>query len=176
MSRHLFVRAETSMLLAVLVMLVCPLARATDSKDGYVLRKGNTWTLGTGKVERTITFAHGLFFTSSFKDKTSAGELLPSGTFSEEIGVADGENGPSHLGALRLVSARDGILASGEIKLEIGLRHGDLQVTKTYVVYPGTSIIREWVQFKNVGKKAFRVREPRFLNFVTNIGLPESQK
>ena len=177
MSRHFLVRAKTSMLLAVLVTMVCPRANASNSKDGYVSRKGNTWTLGTAKVERTITFAHGSLFTSSFQDKTSARELLPSGTFSEELGgVADDKNVSSRLGALRLVSASDSILASGEIKLEIGLRHGDLQVTKTYVVYPGTSIIREWVQFKNVGKKAFRVREPRFLSFVTKIGLPESQK
>ena len=62
------------------------------------------------------------------------------------------------------------------MQLEVSLRHGGLLVTKTYVVYPGTSMIREWVQFKNAGTSPLQVSEPRFLSFTAKVGTPESQK
>ena len=152
-------------LLISVIALSATLA-ATDSEDGYVSRKADTWTLGTAKVERTITLSKGNFFTSSLKNKTSGKELLPAGTVSDEVAAQiDGKTLTSSSGGWKLVSANDHVLANGEIQLDVALRHGALQVTKTYVVYPGTSIIREWVQFKNVGTKALQVAEPRFLGF-----------
>jgi len=65
-------------------------------------------------------------------------------------------------------------LAQGEKQLEITVRHGDLHATKTYIVYPGSSIIREFVSFKNAGAAPLRVSEPRFLDFATKPGAPES--
>jgi hypothetical protein len=116
-------------------------------------------------VERTITFSNGRFFTSSFKDRISGRELVPAGRVFEEIGgMVDGNEVSASRGASgwKLVSASDRKLASQEMELDIVLRREALQVTKTYIVYPGASIIREWVQFKNVGTKPLRVSEPQF--------------
>ena len=39
----------------------------------------------------------------------------------------------------------------GRAELDLTLRHGDLEAIKSYVTYPGSSVIREWITFKNVG-------------------------
>ncbi len=162
--------------LLISVIALSATLSATDSEDGYVSRKADTWTLGTAKVERTITLSKGNFFTISLKNKTSGKELLPAGTVSDEVAAQiDGKTLTSSSGGWKLVSANDHVLANGEIQLDVALRHGPLQVTKTYVVYPGTSIIREWVQFKNVGTKALQVAEPRFLGFTATVGASNAQ-
>ncbi len=178
MSRHSLVLANIPALFLPLLLLTLPgSSAAATSEDGYISRRADTWTLGTAKVERTITFSKGRFFTSSLKDKISGRELLPPGTASEEIGgFVDGEEVSNQVSSWKLVSANDRTLAQGEIQLDVAMRHGSLQATKSYVVYPGSSIIREWVQFKNVGIKSLRVSEPRFLSFTAKLGTRELQK
>ena len=73
----------------ILVLVACP-ALSTTSKDAYVIHKGDTWTLGTAKVERILKFTDGKFFTSGWRDKTSGLDLLPAGTVTDELGVVAG--------------------------------------------------------------------------------------
>jgi hypothetical protein len=144
----LIYRLEASDMRGYLLLLLSVIAlsgalTATNSEDGYISRKADTWTLGTAKVERTITLSKGRFFTSSLKDKATGQELLPAGTAFDEVGgVVDGKEltGSS---AWKLASANDHVLANGEVQLDIALRWGGLQVTKTYVVYPGVGAIQE---------------------------------
>src|ERR1700704_3089330 len=146
------------LLLPLLVILPSVAAVATKSGDGYISRTADTWTLGTVKVERKITLSKGRFLTISLKDKVSGRELLTPGTVSEEIGaVLDGKEISSASGGWKLVSANDHVGPNGELQLDLALRLGHLQATKTYVVYPETSIIREWASFKNVGPKPLRI-------------------
>jgi hypothetical protein len=139
-----------------------------------VRRTGDAWTLGTIKVERTLTLRNGHFVTSSWKNKVSGRELVPMGAGAEELRVnADGQEVSSAEGDWQLLSAADHTLAQGEIELDVTLRRGSLQITKSYVVYPGSSIIREWVNFKNVSNAALRISDPRFLNLTVNMGSAE---
>jgi hypothetical protein len=180
MPRFVLVQARaflSGFLLPLLLLAFRLPAAAATSEDGYVSRNANTWTLGTAKVERTIVLANGRFFTTSFKDKVTGHELLTSGAGTEEIGgLVDGKELSSQSGGWKLVGAVDRVLAGGEIHLDITLRRGFLQVIKTYVVYPGTSIIREWVEFKNVGTRPLRVSQPQFLGFAAKVGSPESER
>ena len=163
--------------LALPVFALCITAVAGDGEEGYISRKADTWKLGTAKVERKITLRQGRFFTSSLKNKITGRELLSAGTASEELrALVDGKEVSGTSGGWRLVNASDGTLANGEKQLDLTLRHGDLQATKTYVVYPGTSIIREWVQFRNVGAVSLRISEPQFLSFTAKVAAPGSVK
>ncbi|MCL5744453.1 MAG: hypothetical protein M1541_11100, partial [Acidobacteria bacterium] len=56
------------------------------------------------------------------------------------------------------------------IQFDLTLRRGGVEVTKTYVVYPGSSILREWATFKNVGGNKLRIDEPRFLGVSARLG------
>jgi hypothetical protein len=167
MRRHL--------LFPLLVVLLPVLSSATKSGDGYISRAGNTWILGSAKVERKVTLSKGRFFTSSLKNKTSGRDLLPAGTMSEDLKlVVDGQEVSGTGGGWKLIKSQDHVLAQGEIQLDITLRKGGLQATKTYVVYPGSSIIREWVNFKNAGTTPLTISDPRFLNLTAKIGVPDS--
>ena len=160
----------------MLILCAAALAHATSSHDGYVLQKGNTWTLGTSKVERAIRLDGGRFVTTSWKNKASGHEIIPTGTVSNELSVVvDGQEISGTSGEWRLVGAQDQTLAQGEIQLEITVRQGSLEATKTYVVYPGSSIIREWVKFKNAGTTAIKLTKPGFVNLTAKVGSPESQ-
>jgi hypothetical protein len=159
----------------LLVISVSVANAATKSEDGYVSRAGNTWTLGTAKIERKITLSKGRFFTTSLKNKISGRNLVPAGTTSDELRlVVDGQEVSGKAGGWKLVEARDHVLAQGEIQLDVTLRRGGLEATKTYVVYPGSSIIREWVNFKNVGTAPLTISDPRFLNLTAKIGASDS--
>jgi hypothetical protein len=150
-------------------------ALSLTSKDAFIIRKGDNWTLGTAKVERKLALADGKFVTTLWKHKTSGRELLPVGAISDElVAVVDGQQVLGSSGGWKLVDARELALAQGEIQLDIRLRRESLEATKSYVVYPGSSIIREWVSFRNAGTEPLRVAEPGFLNLTTKPGPPES--
>src|SRR5581483_10641150 len=52
----------------------------------------------------------------------------------------------------------------GELQLDIELESPSLRVTKHYVVYPKTSVIREWVNLENVSDKPIRITQLDFLH------------
>ena len=80
-------------------------------------------------------------------------------------------NSPSDsTGPWTLVSARTAKLKQGELELDLTLRHDSLEVTKTYVVYPGSSIIREWSEFKNTGSTPLKLTDPEFLKTSARLG------
>ena len=60
------------------------------------------------------------------------------------------------------------------MQLELTVRQGPLLVAKTYVVHPGSSIIREWVTFANAGHEPLRLVEPGFLSLATRQGKPSA--
>src|SRR5260370_10323140 len=56
------------------LLLVClskPAFSRSPEEEAYVRRHGNTWTLGTAKVERKLTLEHGRFVSTSWKDKNT---------------------------------------------------------------------------------------------------------
>ena len=160
-----------SVLLLALLACLNPAALGGVSQDAYVQRKGDTWTLGTLKVERTVGLQAGRFVTTSWKNKVSGRELISAGTLSEELRLGvDGHEVSGKEGGWRLVGAQDHILAEGEIQLDITLRRETLEATKSFVVYPGSSIIREWVSFKNVGTEVLNISDPGFLNLTASVG------
>ncbi|HTQ11646.1 MAG TPA: hypothetical protein VMI31_16410, partial [Fimbriimonadaceae bacterium] len=54
-------------------------------------------------------------------------------------------------------------LKGGELQLDITLKRGDLEATHTYVVYPDSSIVREWTSFHNLGSDSVTLENPTFL-------------
>ena len=69
-----------------------------------------------------------------------------------------------------LAFVRQNTLNQGELQLEIGLSRGSLTLTKTYVIYPHSSVIREWLTLKNAGSTPLQIVEPEFLSVVAKLG------
>ncbi len=140
------------------------------AQDASVKQDAHSWTLASSKVERTITLDNGRVFTSAWKDLSSGRDLL-SGARGEEFAAGiDGTEVSGRSGGWTLVSARDRKQSDGSLAFDLTLRRGNLEATKSYVIYSGSSILREWVTFKNLGSQNLRIDEPRFLTVAANLG------
>jgi hypothetical protein len=136
-----------------------------QSRDGYVRREGNGWTLGTSLVERRINFAGGRFSLASLRNKVSGREYRDGDDAPAEIKFsANGEDVGARSWKWNLLGERATKGKQDEIELEIDLASTGLRVTKHYVVYPGTAVIREWFTIRNSSGKAIRLGHVDFLH------------
>jgi hypothetical protein len=140
------------------------------AQDAYVKQTGQSWTLGSSKVERTITLDNGRLSTSAWKDRASGRDLLAGARGEELSAVIDGTEISGRSGGWTLVSAQDRKQNDESVAFDLILRRGDLEATKSYVIYSGSSILREWVTFRNAGAKNLRIDEPRFLTMSAKLG------
>ncbi|MEN6535752.1 MAG: hypothetical protein ABFD89_18960 [Bryobacteraceae bacterium] len=140
------------------------------AQDAYVKRDGNSWSFGTSKVERTVKLDNGRFYTGKWTDLKSGRELLTGIRGEEFAAVIDGAQISGLSGGWTLVSARDVKQSDGSQQLDVILQRGGLEVMKSFVVYPSSSIIREWATFRNLGSQRLQIDEPRFLTIATTLG------
>ena len=136
-------------------MMVPTAASATAIADEVeVQQHGNQWTLRTAQSERVVALENGQLVLKRFTDLTTGRELVANGAAAEEFlspVVAGTELRIGSAGSWRLIDSKQSKLSQGELQLDITLQRDALQVTKSYVLYPGSSIVREWVTFKNAG-------------------------
>ncbi|MHB0998907.1 MAG: alpha-amylase family protein [Armatimonadota bacterium] len=142
------------------------------SGDAYIRHDDTQWIIGTSAVEKVVTLDNGRFLLKSLKDKTTDQDMTPATASSEfSVSLEQMENritGAS--GGWKLIISNEHKLKQGELQLDITLERDGLQVTKTYVAYPKTSIIREWVMFRNEGKSPIRIIEPGMLDLGVSVG------
>ena len=163
-----------STILAVCVLTTLCIRGYAVNDDAYIRHEGLSWTFGTAAAERTVALEDGRFRLESFRYKTTGRELIPDGSGSGEFSVLlDGSarvSGGS--GGWRLVGSKEKRLKRGVLRLDVTLRRESLEVTKSYFIYPGCSIIREEVTFKNAGDQPLQVVDPGFLEIQARPGDP----
>ncbi len=154
--------------ICLLILSVPPLL----AQDASVKQSGNSWTLGSNKAERTITLDGGRLYTSSWKDLSSGRELL-AGTGPDELAaVVNGAQVSGKSGGWKFESVRSRRQSDRSLEFDLTLRRGDLGATKSYVVYSGSSILREWATYKNLGSGDLKIEEPCFLVAAARLGRP----
>jgi hypothetical protein len=144
------------------------------SSDAYIEQDETTWTLATATVERVVALEDGKLLLKQFKDKVSGQELAADGSeFAFALDTPENRiTGAS--GGWFLVNADASKGPQGELQLQLCLTRNGIETTKHYVVYPGSSIIREWATFKNVGAAAVKLIDPGFLNMNILSGDPST--
>ena len=142
------------------------------AQDASIKQNGNSWTLATNKVERTVTLANGRLYTSSWKDLSSGRELLMGARPDELAAIINGTEVSGKSGGWAFESARNRRQSDGSLELDLTFRRGDLEATKSYVIYSGSSILREWVTYKNLGSGGLRIEQPSFLVAGAKMGKP----
>jgi hypothetical protein len=147
--------------------------KETRSGDAYVRfnEPAEAWTLGTSIVEEKLELAGGSFSLTKLQNRLNGRDFVSSSDRSEEFRVTvDGtvHNGTS--GPWLLKSSETTVLKQGEIQLVVALQNNLLQVEKTYVVYPHTGIIRQWIRFTNVSSNPIKVSNPYFLSDRFQVG------
>ncbi|MCC6822813.1 MAG: hypothetical protein IT579_18945, partial [Verrucomicrobia subdivision 3 bacterium] len=159
--------------LSVLLVAVAS-ARADDAE---IRQRASEWTLRTSRMERVIALENGRLVLKQFTDRTTRRNLIATGAATEEFlsPYADGVKSQNDsAGRWRLVDSKQSKLSQGERQLDITVQRDALQVTKSYLVYPGSSIVREWVTFKNTGPAPLPIQDPCFLNFTVHSGAEKS--
>src|ERR1700733_4297704 len=142
--------------------------------DAYVRREGMTWVLGTSKAERKIALHNGSLVLTSFKNKQSGREYRNVGANPAEIRLkVDGKDVSSPISEWTLVSEHTRQLGQGELQLDMKLKTGPIGVTKHWVIYPGTAIVREWLTIENLSQHDVRIQDPFFLNTRVLGGAPD---
>jgi hypothetical protein len=136
-----------------------------QSGDGYIVRKGNEWIVGTSSVERRVRLEGGHLQLVSLRNKLTGREYQDAGVPPSEFRfLIDGEDvsAPGWNWELRDEHA---IQASqGALQLDIDLESASMRITKHYVIYPGTSVIREWLTLENISFKPVRISHVEFLH------------
>jgi hypothetical protein len=167
--------------LLVLALGVCPAmgGRSLHSGDAYVRTEGARWTFGTSSMERVVALTDGKLVLESLKSKASGRELAGhepgGGVFSLATGDASTRVSAGSEG-WTLVGSTQTKLKQGELQLDITVRRGALEATKSYIVYPGFSVVREWATFRNSGANPLRLVEPSFLDLcIRPSNSPEHQ-
>jgi len=159
-------------------MIVCGsiVATATAAEDAYIKAEGQRWTLGTAAAERVVALENGRLLLKSLKNKATSTELVVSDDASEEFFFRVGDAKQPVTGATgpwKLVCAEQTKLKQGELQLNLTLQRDSLLVTKSYVVYPASSIVRQWITIKNAGQQTLVIAEPGFLAETLRPGDPE---
>ena len=136
-----------------------------QNADAYVRREGNEWVLGTSLVERKLLLADGRFSQSSLRNKKSGREYQAGKTGNAEIRfLANGEDVGASSWHWKLRNDHTVRGAQGELQLDLDLESPALRVTKHYVVYPGTAVIREWLTLQNTSNRPVRIGQLDFLH------------
>ena len=135
------------------------------SADGYVRRSGNEWVLGTSLVERRVRLTGGHFSLVSLRNQVSGHEYQDGNNLPDEIRLlADGQDVSASGWRWKLRSEHANRLAQGELQLDIELESSGLRVSKHYVIYPGASVIREWLSVENASDKTVHLSHVDFLH------------
>jgi hypothetical protein len=166
-------RYSRPLLLGLLLTILGGYALGAPS-DAYVRRDGTTWAIGTAAVERVVALENGRLVLKQFRDKVSGRNLAAEGA-ELSFSLDSPENritGAS--GGWTLVDAVELQGAQGELQLDLRLNREGIEATKHYVVYPESSIIREWATFKNVGAAVVSLINPGFLNVGLRMENPEA--
>lgn len=155
--------------LTLLIGFDCRASSAKEAHSGdafvYFDEPAKTWILGTSMAKETLQLAGGNFSLTKLQNRLNGRELVSSSKPSEEIRVTvDGTVYTGGSGRWVLKSSETTVLPGGEIRLGVWLENDLLQVEKTYVVYPRTSIIRQWTKFGNLSSHSIKVSDPYFLS------------
>ena len=149
---------------------------AAAVEEARIATEGNRWILETKTVERIVAFEDGKLLTKSFKDKATGKELIADGAASEEFFLCLGDSKQPITGATggwKLISAKQTKLKQGELQLDLTLQRESLVITKSYIVYPASSIVRQWLTIKNAGETPLLIADPGFLCETVRPGDPE---
>ena len=137
---------------------------------------GNTWTIGTSLIEMTYEVRGGLFKLVSFRNKLtgSATEYISGKTARAPFMTGTDDNNTWVLKSAKASQTSAG--GQAVALLEMSLEHGNLNARFRVIAYPGTSVIRQWVELENPGKTAVSAQAtPLILPVKNDPAIPFTQ-
>jgi len=157
-----------SRIVIAVTLLATPYSYSTtvNSKDAYVRidDQAATITIGTSSVEQRMQLAHGEYLLQSLRNRTTHTEYVAHGSTSDEFKVTvNGDTITGASGDWTWKSASATVLPQGKLECTVTLQGNLLEVEKHYLLYPNSSIIRQWVVFKNRSGRDIKLSNPYML-------------
>lgn len=126
---------------------------ANHVDDAYVRRTADAlrWEIGTNAIGWTYEFKDGALTLAGFQNKTISPprEYIASGSAAAPFTVKHGGGAPWVFRRAEAVRRMAGGMPVAKLVLE--LERGTLNVRVHAIAYPGTSILRQWVELENTG-------------------------
>jgi hypothetical protein len=130
-----------------------------------VRREGNEWILGTSLMERRIRLAGGRLSLVSLRNKVSGREYQDAIASPAEIRFfVNGQDVSAFNWRWELRGEHVAKGNQGELRLDIDVAAASVHVRKSYVIYPGTAITREWMELHNSSDKPIHLSNVEFLH------------
>ncbi len=133
------------------------------AQQASVRQTDGSWTLATDKVRRLIVLERGKLYTKRWTDLVSGRELVSQIQPDEFAATINGVAISGSSGNWRPLSTRQQKRKDGSLQFDLAVENGIVAVTKSYVLYPGSSLVREWVTFRNAGSGPLTIENPFFL-------------
>ncbi|MCX6620461.1 MAG: hypothetical protein NTY38_05180, partial [Acidobacteria bacterium] len=129
-------------------------------------RSGDSWSIDTGVVRKVVRLRDGKFSLASFRNLHSGRECVSPSQVSPEVRLSvDGKTLTGADGGWTLAAADIQEVTRTQVRLDVKLRRQSIALTKHYLAYSGTPIIREWVTIANAGSQPVKIEEPHFLAY-----------
>ena len=127
-------------------------------------RSGDSWSIDTGVARKVVRIEDGKFSLVSFRNLRSGREYVSPSQISPEVRVSvDGKTITGADGGWTLATADIREVTCGQAQLDVKIRRESIELTKHYLAYSGTPIIRKWVALVNAGGGPVKIEEPHFL-------------
>ena len=146
----------------------------TSLGDAYAVGGANpcTWNIGTSAIENQLTFdaTAGTYTLTSFENTLTSPptQYVQSGGASAEFRFAWG--GQELTGATPGWSCQSGAVrqvnmgGQPALQLDVAVERSGVRVTKSYVIYPHESLIRQWTQYTNTSSTPQELAQISFLD------------
>jgi len=134
-----------------------------NSKDAFFKAEGNTFVIGTQKLEKTLELSPcGSFIMKGYLNKVSQEDYVQGGAIvSDEFSITvDGKKVTGSNGNWVLAGMNTSTLSQGELEATITLKNDLLKVERHYVAYPGLAVIQEWTVYENISGKDMKIDRP----------------
>jgi hypothetical protein len=142
-------------------------AYARGSDGGFV------WTIGTKLIQMTFDGRGGVFRLVGFLNKSCEPPLEYVDPKTAAAPFVLGSNSPAKPdaeadGPWRLKAAAAREAASGgrpAVQLDLTLARGEIRTKFHVLAFPGTSILRQWVEIENAGSRPIELKSPAAARF-----------
>ena len=158
-----------------LLGLVAVAAQAGEvrSEDAVVRWRGDSIEAETGTVRWHWDTRGGTLRRTAWVDRGTGTDLLRGQPTEDFSLVVNGQPVSSAEPGWEVAEPRCEVLKHGEVSLELSMGRDGLLVRRRYVLHPGLSLVRGWLEIENHGDAAVQLSDPPIATCSYGGGAPE---
>lgn len=150
----------TLMIGSTLAGLPASAEREVRSEDAMVRWDAEGLELETRQVQHCFSMEGGALRRTAWVDRTSGTDLLAGQAVEDFRLTLNGQPRSSAEPGWQIAEPVVQRREHGELQVELRLEREGLQVIRFYLLYPGLSLVREWLEIRNAGPSEVELADP----------------